>query len=150
MAAQNNIPVKDAGTWRASQPFVRISGTWTAMTKGFVRIAGVWTQFYEKNTALAVTANYSLFAALYASRSGAGSLTTAAVTASATGGSGSYTYSWARLSGNSYTVNSPAAAATTFTTTVTAGQLKLAVYRVTANDGLTTAFFDVEVDMESL
>ncbi|MEL7445567.1 MAG: hypothetical protein AAGK02_07115 [Pseudomonadota bacterium] len=69
--------------------------------------------------------------------SGAGTGTTNSVTASATGGTGPYTYAWSKVSGDTFTVNGPSAASTSFSATVSAGETKSAVYKVTATDSLT-------------
>lgn len=46
------------------------------------------------------------------------SVTSGAATVSASGGTGSYSYSWTFVSGNSFTINSPTSASTTFTAQV--------------------------------
>ena len=87
----------------------------------------------------------------YTSRVGAGALTSNTLTSSASGGTGPYTYAWTFVSGSSYTINSPAAAATSFSTTLAALQLKDGWYRCTATDSLgVVAYFDSEVQMEAL
>jgi len=68
--------------------------------------------------------------------SGAGGATTASTTVTPTGGTGPYTYAWALVSGDMFTVNNPTAATTSFTTTLTTGQDKGAVYRCTVTDSL--------------
>lgn len=88
---------------------------------------------------------------LYTSRVGAGSLTSAAATGIASGGAGGYTYAWTYVSGDSYSITAPAAAATAFSTNLAAEQFKSGVYRCTVTDSLmATAFADITVDMESL
>lgn len=68
---------------------------------------------------------------------GSGSITTASVTASLVGGTGT-TFSWAKVSGDTFTVTSPSAASTTFSITgVGAGVTKSAVYRCTINSTYT-------------
>lgn len=88
---------------------------------------------------------------LYTTRTGAGSVTSASDVAVAAGGTGPYTYAWTFVSGASYTINTPAAAATTFTTSLTAAQVKSGTYRVTATDSLSaTATADYLIDFEAL
>jgi hypothetical protein len=70
---------------------------------------------------------------------------TNAVTISASGGTSSYTYSWAHISGDTFTVNSPASATTTFTRTTNKNQTFSGVYRCTVSDGITSASVDVTV-----
>lgn len=77
-------------------------------------------------------------------------VTNPATVATASGGSGSYTYSWARISGSSaITADSPSSSSTTFRGTVPAG-LTTAVFRVTVTDTVTgqTATADVTVTLE--
>lgn len=146
MAAQGNIPVKVGGSWVSSLPSVRVSGAWQDVTEGWVKIAGTWTQFFAR-----------VFAFLIApvdvdgTRSGAGSVTSSATAASVIGGVPAYTYAWTYISGNSFTINSPAAASTTFTTVLPAGVLRSGVYRLTVTDSLAASIFaDITVTLESL
>jgi len=71
---------------------------------------------------------------LYQGRVGSGSVTTAAATGTASGGAGGYSYAWTYVSGNSYTINTPSSASTTFTTTLIAEQFKSGEYRCTVTD----------------
>jgi hypothetical protein len=73
---------------------------------------------------------------LYETRSGPGAVTTDSTIVTPTGGTGPYTYAWALVSGDAFTVNSPTAATTTFSTTLISGQEKSAVYRCTVTDSL--------------
>ena len=76
-------------------------------------------------------------------------VTNPATVATASGGSGSYTYSWARISGSSaITADSPSSSSTTFRGTVPAG-FTTAVFRVTVTDTVTgqTATADVTVTL---
>ena len=70
------------------------------------------------------------------------------VTCGAYGGSGSYTYSWAKVSGTTFTLSSTTAATITFSHSVSA--LSTAVYRCTVTDTVTTitAYADVTVELE--
>lgn len=72
------------------------------------------------------------------------------VTAVASGGTGTAvkTYAWARVSGSTaITATTPSAAATYFSATVGANATLSAVFRVTVNDGSTTATADVTVSL---
>jgi hypothetical protein len=77
----------------------------------------------------------------------ASSITTDAVTASATGGSGGYSYAWTKVTGGSIAADSASSAATTFTATgMAASESRSATFRVTVTDGsAATATFDVSV-----
>lgn len=78
--------------------------------------------------------------------------TTDPTTVTPTGGVAPYTYSWAFVSGNTATINSPTSATTTFTRSVfldTAGQsvFRTGVYRCTVTDSASqTATADVTVE----
>lgn len=81
---------------------------------------------------------------------GSGTVTSATDTASASGGAGGYSYLWTYESGNSFTINSPSSAATTFTTFMPGSTFKTGVYRCTVTDSLSnTAFADVNITFES-
>ncbi len=68
-------------------------------------------------------------------------VTTDQITASASGGNGGpYTYAWSKVSGETFTINSPSSASTTFTATlVPAGHSRSAQYKVTVSDGTNTS-----------
>ena len=84
-------------------------------------------------------------------RTGSGSITSDPATGIASGGSGGYSYAWTFISGNSYTINTPSTATTSFTTFLSAGQIKSGVYRCTVTDSsAATAFADITVELESV
>jgi hypothetical protein len=82
---------------------------------------------------------------------GAGSASSQSVTATASFGTGPWTYAWAYFSGDTLdTIGSPAAATTTFTTALGDGNRADAIYRVTATDSLlATATADVAITLIS-
>lgn len=67
---------------------------------------------------------------------GVGTQTTNAVTATPSGGTGPYTYAWTYVSGDTFTVNSPAAASTTFSRSLAVDDTFAGEYRVTVTDSL--------------
>jgi hypothetical protein len=82
----------------------------------------------------------------FGSRNGAGTCFTSTVTAVPTGGLSPYTYSWAKVSGDTFTIGSATSASTSFNITVSFGDYLSAVYRctVTSADGqVVTADADV-------
>ena len=90
-------------------------------------------------------------ASLYNTRSGPGSLTSAPATGVAVGGSGGYSYAWTYESGDSFTINSPASATTTFTTLLLPTTLYTGVYRCTVTDSSSnTASQTITVQLESV
>ena len=83
-------------------------------------------------------------AGVFGSRTGAGSVTTATVTVTASGGTGPYTYAWANVSGDIFTVTAPTGATTAFQTTLTVGEDKSGIYRCTVTD-IVLATYTVDV-----
>lgn len=80
------------------------------------------------------------------SKAAAKTLTTAPATASASGGAGGYTYAWARVSGSTgIGANSPTAAATTFSATLSPGQSVEANFHCTVTDASGTVIVSAEV-----
>lgn len=76
------------------------------------------------------------------------SITSNTATAVASGGTGSYTFAWARISGSAaITATSPSAASTTFSATVGVDASVSAVFRVTVSDGISSATADVGVSL---
>ena len=146
MAAQNNIPARDGGAWRACQPKVRVSGAWNACKAGWVRVAGVWQQFYTS----VLTA---IGADLYNSRSGSGLVSVSTTGFGASGGVAPYTFSYTRLSGDTQTIShpDPASANATFSRTVPAGSSSITTYRMTVTDSASgSAFFDFTAELEAI
>jgi hypothetical protein len=64
----------------------------------------------------------------------AATLTTASTTVTASGGTTPYTYSWAFVSGDSFTITSPSAATTTFSATLNEDEFVSGIYRCTVTD----------------
>lgn len=123
----------------------------TTGTYGAVPSSGTISiqNFYGTSNAAPLSISISP-SSLYDSRTGGGSLTSSPATGTGSGGTGPYTYAWTYVSGNSFTINSPSSATTTFTTSLIAGQLKSGVYRCTVTDSLSaTASATIDVDMES-
>lgn len=87
---------------------------------------------------------------VYGSRTGTGSVTSLPATGIGSGGTPGYSYLWSYVSGVVMTIDTYALATTTFTKTVSFGSVVHGVYRVTVTDSLsTTAFFDINVDLEA-
>lgn len=81
------------------------------------------------------------------------SQTTGSATVSVTGGVSPYTYSWALLSGDSFTINSPTSSSTTFTKSgMAVGDAYYGTYRCTVTDSTSgtalTATVDLPVSIE--
>ena len=77
---------------------------------------------------------------------GPGTVTTLAVTAAIFGGTGPFTQLWAKVSGETFTINSSTALTTTFDKVLADAEIANAVYRITVTDStLATATADVAV-----
>jgi hypothetical protein len=76
----------------------------------------------------------------------AGTVTTNSVTVTPSGGTSPYTYAWTKVSGDTFTVTSPTAAATTFSVTLGSGGLASAIYRCTVTDDA-SATYTVDVSV---
>lgn len=76
-------------------------------------------------------------------------VTSSACTATASGGTGPYTYAWTYVSGSSaISADSPTGASTTFTANVSKNGSKSAVWKVTVTDSLSaTASANVSIDL---
>lgn len=86
----------------------------------------------------------------YGSRTGAGSVTAGPATVAPSGGVAPYSYSWSRVSGDAFTINSPTAYATTFTAAVPAGVLRFGIYQCVVTDSLgATVAPNTTVELES-
>ena len=106
------------------------------------------TDFYGKSNTLAITISP---ASTYTTRTGSGSLTSSTSTGSASGGAGGYSYAWTYVSGDSFTINTPSTAATTFTTSLGPNIFKSGTYRCTVTDSASaTASADTLIELESI
>lgn len=119
-------------------------------------LPGIAVMMFQSDlvSGLSVVASPSSVSKTISSSDGAShSVTSPPSTATASGGTGPYTYAWTFLDGDAgITINSPAAAATSFTATLGPDGFKSADFRVTATDTVTrgTAFFDIDVTLENV
>lgn len=133
----------------------RIDGAWREVTGGRVYIGGAWKELasvrvYVGGAWKDAESFFPPFAALNIApdpvdatgRVGVAKLTPA-VTATPTGGTPPFTYAWTRVSGDTgFTINSPAAASTTFTRTPADEVTYSAVFQCAATDALGTTRTD--------
>lgn len=127
----------------------RSGSAWTSVQNGYRRAAGAWVKVYSAYTPISSVTASPASATASATRLGAsapGSLVvTAGVTINVTGGSGSYTYSAALLSGTAMTV--APGANTSFSATLARNQTITATYRITVSDGQSSGHVDVPVSL---
>ena len=144
---------RDGGIWRTiTSPAVRVSGSWQPVQNAWVRVSGAWQNFYAAVTSFTASASPTFVTGLnIISAPDDCPVTTNSTTVTPTGGVAPYTYSWAYVSGDSATVNSPTSATTTFSRNVfinNPGQsfIRSGVYRCTVTDSASqTATADVDV-----
>ena len=125
--------VKDAGVWRQFILWVKDAGVWRTVI-GSVKDANAWRNFGELFN---ITGNNSVFGLCnngQANTSPCGA-TTGGANVVGHGGTGVYTYSWAFVSGETFTVNSPSSGNTTFSKTAAGNNSQHSgVYRCTVTD----------------
>lgn len=127
----------------------RSGGAWTNVQTIKRRLSGAWVTVWNAYTAISsvtVTPNPSNVETVQA---GSGAPLSLAVSGSlavtASGGSGSYTYSTAFVSGTAMTVTNGNTANPTIYATCSRNQTISAVYRFTVSDGTSSAYLDVNV-----
>lgn len=101
-----------------TKPSVNIGGTWTPVSIGWVNVAGTWVEFFvllPTVNAFPVSAQATGFGVIY--------VTTGIVTATATGGTGTYvSYVWSFQSGGGGLITtSPNTASTAWSAHLTPG-----------------------------
>lgn len=121
------LSINDAGTWRNIR-FVHVNdaGTWRSIRNVYVNDAGTWRLVFS-SLAASAAGTAPLSKTLNAT-----SITSNNIVATAVGGSGTYTYSWALVSHNdpnsTPTINNSTSATCTVTTNQSpASQLSISV-----------------------
>lgn len=147
------IWIKKSGAWKAvSAISIYKAGAWKLVSGVGIVKTGAWKNGYGAITPgappLTLSVNNSTVSG---SRSGVGNVTTNAATVSVLTGTPAYTYAWAKLSGNTFTIDSPTAASTTFSSTLTTAPSSYSgVYRCTVTDSAAnSSYIDVTVNMTS-
>jgi hypothetical protein len=134
------MEVRCGGAWRTittGEAFV--NGAWRTLRYGEAYIDGAWKQVATFVQPLTLSVSPPSTGA------NAGATTTPSVTATPSGGLGPFTYSWAKLSGDAVSANSPSLATTSFTLTSGSPPAN-ATFRCTVTDALgSTATADVGV-----
>lgn len=128
----------------------RSGGTWADVQTIKRRSSGAWVTVWTNTGPLSASvdpSSISRFGTGSASSGPSGS--TGIVTASGSGGSGNYTFSWARISGDSSTaISSTTAATVTFNRASCNNGINYnSVWRCTVSDGTSSAYADVNVTL---
>lgn len=121
--------VRVGGVWEAFDPRVNVEGIWENVQTGFVNVAGIWEVFYSALTPATVEVSPDPVAG-----SGQGDVVSDPATATVSDGVGPFTYQWAHVSGDIFTINAPTNATTTFGASVGASEELTGIYQVTVTD----------------
>lgn len=138
--------VRDGGAWRdITSGRVRIDGAWRPLTAVRAYHDGAWRDVASFAPAMTVSITPSLITETLGSTSPI-LVTTNAATATPSGGTGPYSYVWARQGAGEGSANSPTSATTTFSRVVNPGENHIETFRCTVTDALgNTAFAESEV-----
>ena len=133
--------VKVSSAWKTvAAKSVRVGGAWKAVAQEWTKVGGVWKESGYTAPAVEVDTSY-----VFGIKTGSGTCTSDAATITASGGSGSFTYAWSRVSGDSSTsATSPTAAASTFHRTGSPTNNYSSVWRCRVTDTVSSLYTDSE------
>lgn len=133
------------GSWR-NPANIRLArnGGWYAPSNIFVKSNGQWVKVWPVNTPLSMTLSHT---EVYGWSDVTGTIYTEGVTATPTGGTGSYTYSWTRISGQSTVQASAGTRSVSFYSNFTNQGTRYATFRCTISDGVSSVYQDVYVEI---
>lgn len=137
---------------------VKVGGEWKTVSVIKAKVAGDWKTVYSVGSppspppppgpdfTVSISPN-----PVTGSRSADGAVTSGSAATTLANGTGPYTYLWERVSGSTFTITSPTASSTTFSTSLSNGESKSGVYKVTVTDtdDSKTATNNVTVNMVS-
>lgn len=152
MAAK--LRILDAGTWREiTRLHVRQAGVWRTLKTLKVMNGGVWRTVGVFADPFSVTVSplalYSSFTRTETGLSPPETLTSDLATAVPAGGLPPYSYSWAHLSGDTFTVSHPTNAGTYFSHLFTSYGTRAGTYRITVTDSVgSTATADLQIQID--
>jgi hypothetical protein len=126
---------------------VRISGQWRTLISAQAYISGAWREAVSFVQPLSVSIDPIEVSGFIV---GEGTVTTATVNATPTGGIAPYTYSWARVGAGSGEPDSPTTAGTRFNRYVNLGEVSSETFRVTVTSAGQTATADVSATFTSI
>lgn len=133
-----SIHAKVAGTFEdITNVYARRGDVWQEIEDVYVKINNEWELVAHFTVVPPAPAEFGvsqLVGSVSGSRSGAGAVTSSAATAVPVNGTAPYTYVWTKVSGSTFTINTPTAISTTFSASLTNGETQSAVYKVTATD----------------
>ena len=142
-----SFSVGASGVWKAALgAWIGVGGVWKSILNMHIGAGGAWKQWYA---ALSVSLSASLVQGnCQRTTAGSCSATTAEVLATVTGGSGSYTYPWAYVSGSNATVGHPHTNGAVFTRGGAVAQpsnVLDGLFRLTVTDTVTGASVTADV-----
>jgi hypothetical protein len=139
LAGVNAVTATADGIVAGTQPVadVLISGLGSLRSQQDAQDAAVVAVAGGVGGALSGYANKS---SVGGTRLGPGSVTSATVTVTATGGTGPYTYAWSKIAGDTITATAPTSNATAFSGTVGGGETITATFQCVITDSLLATF----------
>ena len=146
LAGVNSVTATTAAIIAGTQPLVDV------LLESVGSVSGNVTALNANTNAASTAASSGALTASTSSASvvrftnTAGLLTTGSVTVTPSGGTGPYFYAWANFSGDTFTINSPTGASTTFSITLGGDEDASAIYRCTVTDSL-AATYTVDVSV---
>lgn len=135
------------GSWR-NPANIRLArnGGWYAPSNIFVKSNGQWVKVWPTNMPLSMTLSHT---EIYGYSPSTGTIYTENVTATPTGGTGSYTYTWTRISGLSTVHVSAGTSTVSFYSSFSSYGTRYATFRCTISDGVSSVYRDVYVEITS-
>lgn len=130
-----SLHAKVSGNWETiTSAYVKVSGTWQSVNTVSAKVSGVWQTIFSSLSAAVDTTSVDGYGI-----NPPETVTSTQVTCTASGGTSPYTYAWTHVSGDVITVDSPTAAATTFSFNFTGAgfQSKSSVYKCVVTDNAT-------------
>lgn len=123
----------------------RSGSSWVTPSNVYRRQGGTWVKVWPVNVALSLTLSHT---EIYGYSPSPGTIYTEDVIATPSGGTGSYTYSWTRISGlTTVHVSAGTSSVTFYSTFSSPGTTRYATFRCTISDGVSSVYRDAYVEI---
>ena len=122
----------------------RSGSSWVTPSNVYRRQGEAWVKVWPVNVPLSMTLSHT---EIYGYSPSTGTIYTNSVIASPSGGTGSYTYSWARISGQATVFASASTSSVSFYSIFTSQGKRYATFRCTISDGVSSVYRDVYVEI---